>query len=179
MARLGAFRSRDFRLLVAGQLISLTGTQMQRVAIAWQLYLLTHSPLSLGLLGLFRVVPVVTLALGGGVIADAVDRRRLMLASQVALALTSLVLALSTRAGITTPLTIYAVTVAAAAAVAFESPARQALLPLLVPRQELSSALSLHAMAWQIAMILGPALGGVLIAWRRVGLVYFVDAAAF
>lgn len=179
MAALGALRSRDFRLLVAGQLISLTGSQMQRVAIAWQLYLLTHSPLSLGLLGLFRVLPVVTLALGGGVVADAVDRRRLMLASQFALALTSLVLALSTRAGSTTPLTIYAVTVAAAAAVAFESPARQALLPLLVPRQDLSSALSLHAMAWQIAMILGPALGGVLIAWRGVGLVYFVDATSF
>src|SRR5215813_280741 len=137
MANLGALRSRDFRLLVAAQLLSLTGTQMQRVAIAWQLYLLTHSPLSLGLLGLFRVLPVVVLAVGGGVVADAIDRRRLMLISQVVLALISLGLALTTHAGVTSPLTIYAVTLAAAAAVSFESPARQALLPLLVPRDDL------------------------------------------
>src|SRR5207248_9875678 len=73
-----ALRSRDFRLLLGGQLVSLTGTQMQQVAVVWQLYLLSGSPLALGMLGFFRVAPIVLFALGGGVLADALDRRKLM-----------------------------------------------------------------------------------------------------
>jgi len=78
-ARFIALRSRDFRLLLAGQAISLTGSQMQQVAVVWQLYLLSGSPLALGMLGFFRIVPIIVFALGGGVVADALDRRRLML----------------------------------------------------------------------------------------------------
>src|SRR3954447_2258133 len=91
--RLVALRSRDFRLLLAGQAVSLTGTQMQQVAVVWQLYLLTESPLALGMLGAFRVIPIVVFALGGGVVADALDRRRLMMATQSVLALVSVALA--------------------------------------------------------------------------------------
>src|SRR5439155_25767755 len=91
---LQALASRDFRLLFFGQLVSLTGSQMQQVAVAWQLWELTRSPLALGLVGAFRVVPVIVFALGGGVIADALDRRRLMMASQTAMALVSAGLAL-------------------------------------------------------------------------------------
>src|SRR3954468_12210143 len=90
MSRFAALRSHDFRLLFGGQMVSLAGSQMQLVAVAWQLYALTHSPVALGLVGAFRVAPVLLFALGGGVMADAVDRRRLMLFSQTAMALVSL-----------------------------------------------------------------------------------------
>src|SRR3954453_6746886 len=92
-ARVLPLRSRDFPLLLAGQRISLTGSQMQQVAVVWQLYLLSGSPLALGMLGAFRVVPIVVFALGGGVVADALDRRRLMLVTQTVLALVSVALA--------------------------------------------------------------------------------------
>jgi MFS family permease len=175
----GALGARDFRLLVGGQLISLTGSQMQQVAVTWQLYLITHSPLALGLLGLFRVLPVIAFALGGGVIADAVDRRRLMMLSQTLMALASLALALLAAFGRTTPAAIYAVVAAAGAARALDAPARQALVPLLVPECDLANALSLHAMAWQLASIVGPALGGVVLAWRGVVPIYLFDVASF
>ncbi len=179
MSRFSALRSPDFRLLFFGQLISLTGSQMQQVAVAWQLYALTHSPVALGLVGAFRVAPVILFALGGGVIADALDRRRLMLFSQTALALVSLGLALSTRSGHVTPGAIYALISVGGLALAVDSPARQALLPLLVSRQDLPNALSLQAMAWQMAAVGGPALGGVMLAWFGVEPIYFFDAASF
>ncbi len=153
--RFAALRSRDFTLLFAGQLISLTGTQMQHVAVAWQLYLLTHSPLSLGILGAFRIAPVIIFALGGGVLADALDRRKLMIASQATLALSSVILAWTAHQGQTSPATIYGAVFLAGIATAFDAPARQSLLPLLVPKEDLPNALSLNAMAWQLATITG------------------------
>src|SRR3954464_12729172 len=115
--RFSALKSRDFRLLLAGQAISLSGTQMQQVAVVWQLYLLTKNPLSLGMLGLFRVTPILLLALGGGVAADALDRRKLMMASQVGMMLASLGLLIATRTGAVTPGIIYGLS--ALAGVAF------------------------------------------------------------
>src|SRR5207237_7595466 len=105
--RLIALRSRDFRLLLAGQVVSLTGSQMQQVAVVWQLYLLTGSPLALGMLGFFRVVPIVVFALGGGVVADALDRRRLMIVTQTVLAMVSVAFAALAHANLTTPAAIY------------------------------------------------------------------------
>ena len=175
----GALASRDFRLLFGGQIVSLTGSQMQQVAVAWQLYLLTHSSWALGLLGLYRVAPVIVFALGGGVIADAFDRRRLMIFTQSALALTSLALALFTHFGHATPMTLYVLAALAGGAFAFDAPARQALIPRLVTREQLPNALSLSAMAWQIAAVVGPALGGVALAWRGVVPIYVFDALSF
>jgi MFS family permease len=178
-ARLAALQSRDFRLLFFGQLVSLTGSQMQVVAVPYQIWQLTHSSLALGFIGLCRVVPVVVFALFGGVIADALDRRRLMMLSQSLMALSSLTLALTTHLGRCTPGVMYGVLAVAGAALALDSPARQSLIPLLVPRAHLANALSLHAMAWEIAAIAGPALAGVVIAWRGVFPVYVIDAASF
>jgi len=176
---LGALRHRDFRLLFLGQLVSLTGSQMQQVAVAWQLYVLTRSPLALGTLGLARVVPVILLALGGGVIADALDRRKLMLLSQSSMALASVMLALVTRTQHVTPWAIYGAVALSGAASALDGPARQALVPLLVPLEDLPNALSLHAMAWQVAGVLGPALGGFAIDRLGVLPIYLFDVASF
>jgi MFS family permease len=177
--RLAALRSHDFRMLVLGQLISLTGSQMQLVGVTWQLYQLTHSPMALGLLGLCRVIPMLIFALGGGVVADALDRRRLMLVSQSLMALCSLSLAIATQLGHVSPLIIYAALAGNGVALALDGPARQSLVPLLVPREDLANALSLHAMVWEMAAIGGPALGGVVLARFGVAPIYFADAASF
>ena len=174
-----ALRSRDFRLLLIGQAISLTGSRMNEVAVVWQLYLLTHSPLALGMLGFFRVVPVIVFALGGGVVADAVDRRLLMLISQVALAISSLGLAWSTWTGSVSEWTIYGLSAFAGIGFAFDLPARQALMPQLVTREELPNALSLYATVFQIATIAGPALGGAVLASLGVLPIYVFDALSF
>jgi MFS family permease len=179
VGRLVALRSRDFRLLFLGQLVSLTGTQMQHVAVAWHLYLLTRSPLSLGLIGLCRIVPVLVLSLGGGVVADALDRRRLMLVSQSCLALASLMLAVLTATDHVTPAAIYTALFFAGAALAFDVPARQALVPQLVPREHLPNALSMYTMAFQIAAIVGPAIAGFVLDRWGVLPVYIADVASF
>lgn len=177
--RFTALRSRDFRLLLAGQAISLTGSRMNEIAVVWQLYLLTHSPLALGMLGFFRVIPVIVFALGGGVVADAVDRRLLMLISQGALAIASLGLAWATYAGSVSEWTIYGLSAFAGAGYAFDLPARQALVPQLVTREELPNALSLYATVFQVATIAGPALGGLVLASLGVLPVYLFDVLSF
>lgn len=152
---------------------------MQHVAIAWQLYLLTHSPLALGMLGLFRVAPVLLFALGSGVVADAVDRRRLMMVTQTVMALCSLVLLWATWSqAISAPL-IYGVAVCAGAAAAFDNPARGALIPRLVPREHLANALSLNVMSWQLAAVLGPAVAGFVMAYFGVLPVYVIDVVSY
>jgi len=178
-ARFIALRSRDFRLLLAGQAVSLTGSQMQQVAVVWQLYLLSGSPLALGMLGFFRIVPIIVFALGGGVVADALDRRRLRLFTQTALAMVSIALAVLSHAQRTTPAAIYALAFVAGAATAFDNPARQALVPRLVDREQLPNALSLYATVWQVATIAGPALGGALLAWSGPTAIYLLDVVSF
>lgn len=179
MSRLRALESHDFRLLFFGQLVSLTGTQMHHVAVAWQLYVLTQSPMSLGLIGLSRVVPVLLFALGGGVIADAFDRRKLMLITQCAMSLGSLTLGILTFTGLATPAAIYAVLFITGIAIAFEIPARQALIPALVPAEHLPNALSLHATAYQLATICGPAIAGVILDAVGIAPIYFTDFVSF
>jgi len=174
-----ALRSRDFRLLVAGQVVSITGSQMQHVAVVWQLYLLTHSAMSLGLLGLFRAIPILVFSLGGGVVADAFNRRKLMLFSQSAMALSSVGLALATLTGHVSVGVIYGAAFVSGTAAAFDSPARQALIQSLVPREHLANALSIYATMWQVARVAGPAVGGLLIGWTGVLPIYVLDAGSF
>src|SRR5256714_2786769 len=177
--RFSALRSRDFRLLLAGQAVSLTGTQMQQVAMVWQLYLLTNSPLSLGLLGAFRVTPILLLALGGGVAADALDRRKMLLASQLGMMLASVGLFAATASRATTPAIIYGLAALGGVASAFDAPARQSLLPRLVGVQELPNALSLYTTVYEIAAIAGPAVGGAMLAWKGVLPLYAPGTVSF
>jgi MFS family permease len=177
--RFAALRSRDFRLLLAGQAISLTGQQMQQVAVVWQLYLLTGSPLALGMLGAFRVTPILLLALGGGVAADALDRKKLMLASQAGMMLASLGLFAATRAGVVTPGIIYGLAALGGVASAFDPPSRQALMPQLVPIEALPNALSIYNIVYEVAAIGGPALGGALLAWKGVLPIYLLDVLSY
>jgi len=176
---LAPFRSRDFSLLWFGSFVSQAGSQMHIVAVSWQVYEITKDPLTLGGIGVARIVPLVLLALGSGVLADALDRRKLMLFSQIAMMLCSAALALASSLGIVTIWWIYIVTGLSSAASTLGMPARQAIVPSLVPREHLSSALSLNIISWQTATILGPTLGGFVIAGLGVASVYWVDAISF
>src|SRR5215469_14714229 len=99
---LAALHHRDFRLYWFGQFVSVTGTQMQIAAINWHIYLLTKSPLALGGVGLVRVVPISLCSLAGGLVADAFDRKRLMIATQSLMMISAAVLAFVTASGLTT-----------------------------------------------------------------------------
>ncbi|MGE5126034.1 MAG: MFS transporter, partial [Betaproteobacteria bacterium] len=135
-------RHRDFRLLWLSQLASQTGSQMQTVALHWHVYLLTGSALALGALGLTRVVPIVVFSLWGGVTADRRDRRVVMFAAQATMLAGSLGLAALTFTAHESLGALYAANALLAAATAFDNPARNALVPRLVPTVELPAALS-------------------------------------
>jgi MFS family permease len=137
---------------------------MQVVAINWHVYLLTRSALALGFVGLTRVLPIIVFSMWGGVLADRADRKRVMFASQSAMTVVSLALALLAWTRRDSVAAIYLLNALQAAAVAFDNPARQALVPRLVPPADLPGALALNLTMLQAATIAGPGLAGLLIA---------------
>ncbi|MCC7359971.1 MAG: MFS transporter [Anaerolineales bacterium] len=177
-----SLQHRNYRLLWFGQLVSFTGSMMQNAAILWHVSLLVPEDkkgLALGAVGLVRVVPIIICSLIGGVVADALDRRRLMLATQAALAVIAGVLTLVTFHGLAAVWPLYALTALSATASAFDMPARQALFPNLVPPEHLPNAISLNSIMFQLASVLGPALGGLLIARGDISWVYAANAVSF
>ena len=131
-----ALRHRDFRLLWLGQIVSVTGSQMQLAAVNWHVWLLTKSAFALGMVGLFRGGPIILCSLAGGVFADAVDRKRLMIVTQSVMLLSASCLAILTMAGLKRVWPIYLLTAVASSASAFDTPARQSLMPTLVPARD-------------------------------------------
>jgi MFS family permease len=174
-----ALRHRDFRLLWLGQIISVTGSQMQSVAIHWHVYLLTKSAFALGMVGFFKGAPIIVCSLAGGVVADAVDRRRLMIGTQSVMLMSSAILTIVTLAGLKSVWPIYLLTAVASAATAFDIPARQALIPALVPAKDFPNAVSLGLLVFNVAMIAGPAAAGFLLSSNGPALVYGVNAISF
>lgn len=176
-----ALRYRDFRLLWLGQLISQAGSQMQNAALNWHIYLLTGSPVALGAIGAIRFLPIVFFSLIGGAAADTLDRRRVMIATQSALAVIAAVLGLVTLSGRDSVALIYALMALAATAFAFDNPARQSLIPKLVSKEHLPNALSLNTTIFQLAHIIGPTLAGIIIyaSPQGVALVYIINALSF
>jgi len=170
---------RDFRLLWAGQFVDMLGTQVQTVALGWLVYSLTGSTAALGGVGLARAIPTILLSIFGGTLADQVDRRRVLLVSQSFLAGLSALLALIISLGKANVPILYAFAALTAAAAAFDSPTRQALIPSLVPRERLPNALTLNVLAWETAAVLGPATGGVIIKVFGVSMAYWINAASF
>src|SRR4030095_1131268 len=174
-----ALRHRDFRLLWLGQIVSVTGSQMQLVAIHWHVYLLTKSPFALGMVGFFRGAPLILCSLFGGVIADAVDRKRLMIITQSVMLARAGMITIVTLANIKSAWPIYLLTGVASAATAFDLPARQALMPTLVPAKEVPNAVSLSMIVFNVATIAGPSLAGLVLAGFGPALVYALNAASF
>jgi MFS family permease len=177
-----ALRHRNFRLLWIGLLISFSGSLMQSAAILWHVSLLVPDDkraLALGMVGLVRVVPIVAFSLLSGVAADVYDRRKMMLVTQTVMAIFAAALAALTWRGLHSVWPVYVISAAGAAAGAFDMPARQALTPNLVPREDLPNALTLNTIMFQVAAVAGPALGGIVIGQFGVAWAYALNAASF
>jgi len=171
--------SRDLRLLVAGNWITGLGTQAALVALPFQIYDVTRSAFLTGLLGAVELVPLIAFALFGGALADRVDRRRLLLLDQIALVACAGALALLVWAPGDPPLAgLYAFGGLLAGFGAVQNVARSAIVPNLVDPVHLRSALALNFGLFQLTMVVGPALGGVLIGLLGTGAVFAIDAAS-
>jgi len=152
---------------------------MQLAAINWHIYLLTRSALALGLVGACRAVPIILCSLMGGVVADVVDRRRLMVVTQSIMLLCSAMLAFISFKGLAHVWPIFLLTAIAAAAWAFDTPARQSLMPMLVPVKDFPNAVSLSMLMFHIGLITGPPLAGFLLASHGPAMVYAINAVSF
>jgi MFS family permease len=177
-----ALRYRNFRLIWIGQLISFTGSMMQTAGILWHVSLLVppeKKGLALGMVGLVRVVPIVLFSLLSGVVADALDRRKMMIVTQAMMAILATILAWFTFGGLAAVWPIYVLAALSSAASAFDFPARQSLIPNLVPREHLPNAISLNTIMFQLAAVSGPSLAGIVIASLGVGWIYALNALSF
>ena len=174
-----SLKHRRFFYLWSGQLLSIAGTQMQIWALFWHIRTLTDQPIALGGVGLARILPIIIFSLIGGVIADSFDRRKILFITQFVATLLALALGLLTQFGEITIWLIYAITALQAIAIAFDGPARQALVPNLVPAKDLPNAFSMTSIAWQTGAIIGPALTGFAIAFGGQAAVYYINAVSY
>jgi MFS family permease len=194
--RIPVLQYRDFRLIWFGQTISTVGSEMQLIAVNWHVYELLKDrvftisllgstaeldagALALGMLGVVRVFPIIVFALLGGIVADTADRRRVLLWTQSIAMFFAAALALVSLGGDVNVAWLYLLTAAGAATAAFDNPARQSLVPNLVPREHLANAVSLNTITWHIGTIIGPAVAGVMVAHIDIGYVYAVNAVSF
>ena len=157
----------------------MSGTWIELTATSWLLYQLTDSPFLLGLNGVFRAAPIFAFALIGGTVADRVERRRLLLITQSASVVTSLVLGILVVTGHVVFWHVYAISLINATIAAFDAPGRQSLFPMLVPRGQLQNAITLNAMLFQTGQLVGPAVAGILIARVGIAAPFFVNAASY
>ena len=169
----------SFRRLFASQFISGLGTMVSYVAVPWQLYELTRSNAQVGLLGLVQLVPVIACGLLGGAVADRVDRKRLLIASEALMALCLAGLLLNTLSGAPSVLAIYALVAVLQGASGFHRPALEALTQKLARPEEFAAVAALSSVRGTVGMVAGPALAGVLLAkWGAVG-AYLFDFGTF
>jgi len=171
-------RNRDYRFLYAAQFVSLIGTMVTYVALPYQMYRLTGSSFSVGLLGLVELVPLLATAFIGGVMADAIDRRRIAIVTDVALAAGSATLAIFAARGASAAL-LYLVAAWMSAVTGLQRPAIESLVPRLLEKHELPAAASLTVVRGSVGMIAGPAVGGLLIASAGLTATYLVDVASY
>ncbi|MCF2529461.1 MFS transporter [Yinghuangia soli] len=171
--------SAPYRRLWFGTTVSMLGQQMTALAVAVQVYSMTGSNFSVGLVGLFSLAPLIAFGLIGGAIADSMDRRKLGLFASTGLAAMSLVLALQAVLGLDQVWLLYGVVAAQSAFFAVNSPTRAAMIPRLIPPEQLPAANALSMMSMTLGMTLGPLLGGLVMGLWNVETVYVVDALAF
>ena len=172
-------RHREFRLLYIGQAVSFAGSMITYVAIPYQVYDLTGSTLVVGLLGIAELLPLLGTALLGGALADAHDRRRLVLLADTTLLVLALVLVANALLADPHVWLLFVVAAGMSAAGGLQRPPLDAMLPRLVPREDLPAASALEGFRNSAGQIAGPALAGVLIATAGLGATYAVDAASF
>ncbi len=171
--------SRDFRLLTLGTFVSSLGSQIALVALPFQVYVITGSSFQVGLIGLVELVPFVAAALFAGTLADRYDRRKLLMLAQALLLCTSTTLAILAFTGPPPVAVLYVIAAVAAAFSALDRPTRSAMVPNMVGIGRLESAISLTYGLYQVSMVVGPALAGIIIGQTGLTLAYTLDAATF
>ncbi len=179
LSGLAAFRHRNFRLFFSGQIVSLTGTWMQSVAQSWLVLELTDSPFQVGLVWALQFTPVTVLAMLGGVFADRRSKRPILLVTQTIAALQALTLGILTVTGAVTVHHVMAMAALLGFTNAFDIPTRQSFVVELVGRDDLMNAIAFNSATFNTARIIGPAVGGVLIAWIGTGPLFLMNSASY
>ncbi len=174
-----ALKHRNFALIWLGLLISMIGTQMQQWALFWHISQLSKDPIAVSVVGGVRFAAVLCFSLIGGLVADRYNRRSILFFTQSTAMMIALILGLLTMIGRIQLWHIYLLTAIQAAAMAFDLPARQAMVPNLVPRDILPSAFSLQSIAFNTGAILGPAMSGIVIGYLGQEAVYYINAISF
>lgn len=174
-----ALKHRGFALIWSGLMISMVGSQMQQWALFWHISQISKDPIAVSIVGGVRFLAVLAFSLVGGLVADRYNRRMVLFLTQSTALIVAVVLGILTYLGIIQLWHIYALTAIQAAAMAFDLPARQSLVPNLVPRDVLPSAFSLQSIAFNTGAIVGPALSGVVIGYLGQEAVYFLNAVTF
>ena len=177
-----ALQHRNYRLIWIGLFASFSGSMMQNAGLLWHVSLLVapdRKGLALGMVGLVRFAPIVVFSMISGVVADAWNRRKVLLFTQIAATAVAITLAILTFRGLTQVWPLYVLAALGSAVGAFDLPARGALVPTLVPREHLPNAISLNTIMFQTASVVGPSVGGLLIASTSVGWVYVANAISF
>lgn len=174
-----ALKYRGFALIWGGLIISMIGTQMQQWALFWHISQLSKDPIAVSIVGGVRFVAVLCFSLIGGLVADRYDRRKILFVTQATTMLIAVLLGLLTLSGEIQLWHIYLLTGIQAAAMAFDLPARQALVPNLIPRDILPSAFSLQSIAFNTGAIVGPAMSGIVIGYLGQEYAYFINAVTF
>jgi MFS family permease len=174
-----ALRSRNYRFYWGGQVISVMGQTMEHVALAWLVFLLTDSALSLGLSGLAQAAPRIVLSLIGGAVADRVDRQRLLIATQAVCGFLYFLIGFLVLTGMVQVWQVFAIAFIFGAVRSFDGPSRQAILPHVVDRANIPNAVALGNLAWEMPRLIGPAFAGILIALVGIGQTFLVAGCGF
>jgi len=169
----------NYRLYFGGQFVSQTGTWLQSAAMAWLVLQLTHSAFDVGLLAFWQFGPYAVLGLFGGALSDRMDHRKTLIAMQIVLGVCSALMALLTLTGVVTVWQAYAVAAARGLALVLNNPSRQAFIFQMVGRDELPNAIALNSSVVNASRILGPGVGGILIAAFGVGICFSLDAVSY
>jgi len=172
-------RHRNYRLFFTGQVISVSGTWMQNVALAWLVVELTHSPLAVGILAFCRFIPFTVFGLFAGVVADRIDNRKLVIGTQIASMILSALFAVFVLSGLETLWVVYLLAILSSTAIVFDAPGRHALTFQMVGRDELSNAVALNASLFNASRVVGPAIAGVVIAAFGVGVCFAINTVTF
>lgn len=172
-------KHRNYRLFFGGQVVSLAGTWMQNVALAWYVVELTSSPVAVGFLAFCRFAPFTLFGLYAGLLADRLDNRRLVMTTQAGQMLVSVALAVLALSGAQELWAVYALALAGGVGLVFDAPGRHALTYQMVGRAELPNAIALNSSLFNAARVVGPAIAGALIATAGVGVCFAINAVSF
>ena len=172
-------RHRNYRLFFSGQIVSVSGTWMQNIAAAWVILELTHSPVAVGVLALCQFLPFTVFGLFAGVLVDRFDARRTVIATQASAMVLAGILAVLAVAGQVTATEVYVLTALRGVVLVLDAPARQALTFQMVGQDELPNAVALNSSLFNAARVVGPALGGLLVAVVGAGACFSLNAVSY